>query len=100
MSQVEFEKATSEVKDLKSKPNDDEMFFIYSHYKQAIVGDINTDLPGIMDFKGKAKWDAWKSLKGKSKEDAIKAYIQKVEELKKNIKEIGFSHQPYRAFAS
>ncbi|XP_044522569.1 acyl-CoA-binding protein [Gracilinanus agilis] len=83
MSQAEFEKAAEEVKVLKAKPNDDEMLFIYSHYKQATVGDVNTDRPGITDFKGKAKWDAWNSLKGKSKEDAINAYIQKVEELKK-----------------
>ncbi|XP_056649737.1 acyl-CoA-binding protein isoform X2 [Monodelphis domestica] len=59
------------------------MLYIYSHFKQATVGDVNTARPGITDFKGKAKWDAWNSLKGKSKEDAIKAYIEKVEELKK-----------------
>ncbi|XP_009325435.1 PREDICTED: acyl-CoA-binding protein [Pygoscelis adeliae] len=38
--------------------------------------------PGMLDFKGKAKWDAWNALKGMSKEDAMKAYIAKVEELK------------------
>ncbi|XP_009991040.1 PREDICTED: acyl-CoA-binding protein [Tauraco erythrolophus] len=40
------------------------------------------DRPGMLDFKGKAKWDAWNALKGTSKEDAMKAYIAKVEELK------------------
>ncbi|KAM9098677.1 acyl-CoA-binding protein [Sarcophilus harrisii] len=83
MSQAEFERAAEEVKNLKAKPNDEEMLFIYSHYKQATVGDINTERPGMMDFRGKAKWDAWNSLKGKSKEEAMKAYIAKVEELKK-----------------
>lgn len=83
MSQAEFEKAAEEVKNLKTKPADDEMLFIYSHYKQATVGDINTERPGILDLKGKAKWDAWNGLKGTSKEDAMKAYINKVEELKK-----------------
>ncbi|XP_009270539.1 PREDICTED: acyl-CoA-binding protein [Aptenodytes forsteri] len=44
---------------------------------------VNTsDRPGMLDFKGKAKWDAWNALKGMSKEDAMKAYIAKVEELK------------------
>uniref|UniRef100_A0A8D0RJM5 Acyl-CoA-binding protein n=2 Tax=Sus scrofa TaxID=9823 RepID=A0A8D0RJM5_PIG len=80
---AEFEKAAEEVKNLKTKPADDEMLFIYSHYKQATVGDINTERPGILDLKGKAKWDAWNGLKGTSKEDAMKAYINKVEELKK-----------------
>ncbi|XP_010020646.1 PREDICTED: acyl-CoA-binding protein-like, partial [Nestor notabilis] len=41
-----------------------------------------SDRPGMLDFKGKAKWDAWNALKGTSKEDAMKAYIAKVEELK------------------
>uniref|UniRef100_A0ABI7WMF0 Acyl-CoA-binding protein n=1 Tax=Felis catus TaxID=9685 RepID=A0ABI7WMF0_FELCA len=81
--QAEFDKAAEDVKHLKTKPADDEMLFIYGHYKQATVGDINTERPGLLDLKGKAKWDAWNQLKGTSKEDAMKAYVNKVEELKK-----------------
>uniref|UniRef100_A0A8C9QWL8 Acyl-CoA-binding protein n=1 Tax=Spermophilus dauricus TaxID=99837 RepID=A0A8C9QWL8_SPEDA len=44
---------------------------------------IWTKRPGMLDFKGKAKWDAWNQLKGTSKESAMKAYVDKVEELKK-----------------
>uniref|UniRef100_A0A452UAS9 Acyl-CoA-binding protein n=1 Tax=Ursus maritimus TaxID=29073 RepID=A0A452UAS9_URSMA len=80
---AEFDKAAEDVKHLKTKPADDEMLFIYSHFKQATVGDINTERPGLLDLKGKAKWDAWNQLKGTSKEDAMKAYVNKVEELKK-----------------
>ncbi|EHB10549.1 Acyl-CoA-binding protein [Heterocephalus glaber] len=61
---------------------DQDMLFIYSHYKQATVGDINTEQPGMLDLKGKAKWNAWNQLKETSKESAMKAYIDKVEELK------------------
>uniref|UniRef100_A0A8C8SQQ9 Acyl-CoA-binding protein n=1 Tax=Pelusios castaneus TaxID=367368 RepID=A0A8C8SQQ9_9SAUR len=82
MSQAEFDKAAEEVKQLKSQPTDEEMLYIYSHFKQATVGDINTERPGFLDFKGKAKWDSWNALKGMAKEDAMKAYIAKVEELK------------------
>ncbi|XP_020039672.1 acyl-CoA-binding protein [Castor canadensis] len=82
MSQAEFDKAAEEVKRLKTQPSDAEMLFIYSHFKQATVGDINTERPGMLDLKGKAKWDAWNQLKGTSKENAMKAYIDKVEELK------------------
>ena len=49
---------------------DDELLQLYSLFKQATVGDVNTDRPGMLDFKGKAKWDAWEKVKGKSKEDA------------------------------
>ncbi|XP_037371176.1 acyl-CoA-binding protein-like [Talpa occidentalis] len=82
MSQAEFDKAAEEVKNLKTKPTYEEMLFIYSQYKQATVGDVNTERPGMMDFKGKAKWDAWNGLKGTSKDNAMKACIAKVEELK------------------
>ncbi|KAM8928124.1 acyl-CoA-binding protein-like [Lycaon pictus] len=83
MSQAEFDKATEDVKHLETKPADDEMLFIYSHYKQATIGDVNTEWPGLLDLRGKAKWDAWNHLKRTSKENAIKAYINKVEDLKK-----------------
>ncbi|XP_067266095.1 acyl-CoA-binding protein isoform X1 [Chanodichthys erythropterus] len=82
MSEAEFQKAAEEVKQLKTKPTDAEMLEIYSLYKQATVGDVNTARPGMLDFTGKAKWDAWEAKKGLSKEDAMKAYIAKVEELK------------------
>ncbi|KAH0621340.1 hypothetical protein JD844_022500 [Phrynosoma platyrhinos] len=84
LQQAEFDKAAEDVKKLKSKPTDEEMLAIYSHFKQATVGDVNTGppkRPGMLDFKGKAKWDAWNSLKGMSKEDAMKTYIAKVKEL-------------------
>ncbi|XP_036294340.1 acyl-CoA-binding protein-like [Pipistrellus kuhlii] len=81
-SQAAFDKAAEEVKRLKSKPTDNELLFLYSHYKQATVGDIDKERPGMLDFKGRAKWDAWNELKGTAREDAMKAYISKVEELK------------------
>ncbi|CDS12370.1 hypothetical protein LRAMOSA04565 [Lichtheimia ramosa] len=82
MPSAEFEKAAKEVNELKNKPSNDELLKLYGLYKQATVGDVNTDRPGGFDFKGKAKWDAWNALKGKSQEDAEKEYIAFVEELK------------------
>ncbi|XP_078703233.1 acyl-CoA-binding protein-like isoform X2 [Branchiostoma floridae x Branchiostoma belcheri] len=82
MSEAEFEKAAEEVKTLKSTPTDEEMLEIYALFKQAKVGDVNTARPGMLDFKGKAKWDAWEAKKGMSQEDARAKYIAKVEELK------------------
>ncbi|XP_063694239.1 acyl-CoA-binding protein-like [Bolinopsis microptera] len=76
-----FKKAAEEVKTLPSA-TDQEKLELYSFYKQATVGDVNTGRPGMMDFAGKAKWDAWNSRKGTSKEDAESQYIAKVEELK------------------
>jgi diazepam-binding inhibitor (GABA receptor modulating acyl-CoA-binding protein) len=78
-----FEKAAAEVKLLKSKPNDDELLNLYALYKQGNFGDINTERPGMLDFKGKAKWDAWSNLKGLDKATARARYIELVEDLKK-----------------
>ncbi|XP_008063394.1 acyl-CoA-binding protein-like [Carlito syrichta] len=92
MSKAEFGKAAEEVKNLQTKSADDEMLFIYGHCKQATVGDMDTDWPRMMDPMGKVKWDAWNELKvGTIKEDAMKAYVCKVEELKKTkYSDVGF----------
>ena len=51
------------------------MLELYALFKQANVGDVNAARPGMMDFKGKAKWDAWKAREGTSREDAMTAYV-------------------------
>lgn len=58
-----------------------DQLILYGLFKQANVGDCNTSRPGLLDPKGKAKWDAWDSNKGKSKETAMEEYICKVESL-------------------
>ncbi|KAF7312573.1 ACB domain-containing protein [Mycena indigotica] len=66
------------------KPSQDDQLFFYKYYKQATVGDVNTARPGMLDFTGKAKWDAWKSVEGASKEESYKQYVERlVEFLKK-----------------
>ncbi|KAG7474175.1 acyl-CoA-binding domain-containing protein 7 [Solea senegalensis] len=62
--QAEFDKMAGDVKNVKTKPTDQELLDLYGLYKQATVGDVNTDRPGLFDMKGKAKWDAWDSRKG------------------------------------
>ena len=52
---------------------------IYGLYKQATVGNVNIERPGMFDPKGKAKWDAWKAKEGMSQDDAKDAYCAKVE---------------------
>jgi len=77
----QFTDAAEKVKNLKSAPADADMLEIYALYKQATVGDTNTDRPGMLDLKGKAKWDSWSSKKGISQDDAKTQYVAKVEEL-------------------
>ncbi|XP_022229148.1 acyl-CoA-binding protein [Drosophila obscura] len=77
----EFNKAAEDVKNLNTTPADNDLLELYSLFKQATVGDCNTDKPGFLDFKGKAKWEAWNGRKGMSNADAQGAYIAKVQGL-------------------
>ena len=72
----EFLKAAEDVRKLTERPSNEELLDLYGYFKQATVGDCNTDRPGIFDLKGRAKWDNWNSRKGMSKKDAEKAYIE------------------------
>jgi len=74
----EFNKAAEAVKALTTRPSDADLLELYALFKQATTGDCDTERPGMMDFKGKAKWDAWNSKKGTSTADAEAAYIAKV----------------------
>jgi len=79
---TEFEVAAEKVKNLKQKPTDDELLELYGLYKQATVGDVDTARPGgMIDFKGKSKWDAWNTRKGMTKAAAEEEYIKLVEKL-------------------
>jgi diazepam-binding inhibitor (GABA receptor modulating acyl-CoA-binding protein) len=57
---------------------------IYGLYKQANKGDINIPQPWAVQVTEKAKWDAWNARKGMSTEDAMQAYIDEVEKLKRS----------------
>ncbi|KAF7328046.1 Acyl-CoA-binding protein [Mycena kentingensis (nom. inval.)] len=85
--EAKFTKSVEIVKNLPKdgpvKPTQDDQLFFYSYYKQATIGDNTTTRPGMLDFVGKAKWDAWKKVEGTSKEDAQKFYVDKLLELLK-----------------
>ncbi|SGZ01176.1 BQ5605_C044g12178 [Microbotryum silenes-dioicae] len=66
----------------------------YGLYKQATVGDVNTSRPGMMDFVGKAKWDAWKNNEGLSSDDAKSKYVEAfLDILAKNDNEEGAKYK-------
>lgn len=81
--QQQFEKAVADSKELKDKPSNEVLLQLYSLYKQATTGDVNTDPPSNpFDFVNRAKHEAWSGLKGKSAEEAMKDYIALVEKLR------------------
>jgi acyl-CoA-binding protein len=78
----EFENAQVTVKQLSKTPASDELLELYALYKQGTVGDVEGTRPGMMDFKGRAKFDAWSGKKGQSKESAMQAYVSLVQKLR------------------
>jgi len=81
-----FQQAVAESRNLGKKPDNTNLLNLYALYKQATEGDISPDspLPQMFDFVGKAKYDAWKKLSGKSPEQAKNEYISLIEKLKDN----------------
>ena len=78
-----FEQAAADSKNLAERPNNETLLQLYSLYKQGSTGDVNTDPPSNpFDFVGKAKYEAWTALKGKSTTDAMTEYVELINKLK------------------
>jgi acyl-CoA-binding protein len=80
--QAKFDKAVADSKTLPEKPDNETLLKIYALYKQATAGDVDGKRPGFTDFVGRAKYDAWAALKGKSADAAMKEYVALIESLK------------------
>jgi diazepam-binding inhibitor (GABA receptor modulator, acyl-CoA-binding protein) len=77
----DFQAAQSRVKQLAQTPSPDRLLELYSLYKQAIEGDVKGSRPGMLDFKGRAKYDAWAARKGTGQDVAKQAYVDLVKRL-------------------
>ena len=69
-----FSQAQARIKPVTGLGND-VMLDLYALYKQATSGDVSGDRPGMLDVKGRAKYDAWAKRKGLSKDAAMEQYI-------------------------
>ena len=88
MSEDQFKEAQEKVKTLTSRPSNDTLLDLYALFKQGSVGDVQGTRPGMLDVKGRAKYDAWAKKKGLSKEDAQDKYVALVDSL------VGFFRSP------
>jgi diazepam-binding inhibitor (GABA receptor modulator, acyl-CoA-binding protein) len=81
-SKAAFDQAVADSKSLPEKPDNATLLQIYALYKQATVGDVEGKRPGFTDMVGRAKWDAWNAIKGKSTDAAMAEYVELIESLK------------------
>jgi len=77
----DFAAAQTRVKALTRTPDTSELLELYALYKQGSSGDVQGSRPGMLDFKGRAKFDAWAGKKGIAKDAAQRAYVELVAKL-------------------
>jgi diazepam-binding inhibitor (GABA receptor modulator, acyl-CoA-binding protein) len=76
-----FEAAVANSKNLSERPDNMTLLKLYALYKQASVGDNTEKKPGFTDMVGRAKWDAWNTLKGTPSTEAMQQYVDLIESL-------------------
>jgi len=75
-----FADAQARIKPVTGLSND-KMLDLYALYKQATSGDVSGSRPGMLDVRGRAKYDAWAKRKGTTRDAAMEAYIALVAKL-------------------
>ena len=80
-----FIEAQERVKKLTRRPSNAELLDLYGLFKQATEGDVTGSRPGMLDPKGRAKFDAWTGRKGTAQADAKVRYVTLVGELVKKL---------------
>ena len=76
-----FKSATDRATKLPKRPPNDILLQLYALYKQGNEGDVKGERPGFTDFEGRAKFDAWNKINGKSNDEAKQEYISLVKKL-------------------
>jgi len=76
----QFQQAVARARTLPEQPNE-VLLELYGLYKQATMGDVTGEEPGPFDFVGRAKYDAWAARRGLTREEAMAAYIARVDQL-------------------
>lgn len=79
--QEDFEAAQRRVKDLSNRPSNEVLLKLYSLYKQGMEGDVSGKKPGRLNIAGRAKFEAWESVRGMDSEEAKEKYIELVDAL-------------------
>jgi acyl-CoA-binding protein len=83
----EFKAAVEKVRTAPSSgalsPSNELKLKMYALYRQANDGDVQGKRPGLLDLIGRAKWDAWSGVKGMSRDQAMKQYVEEIRKLEK-----------------
>ncbi len=56
--EAQFKQAAADAQQLTERPSTADLLKLYSLFKQSTEGDVRGERPGMMDIKGRAKYDA------------------------------------------
>jgi diazepam-binding inhibitor (GABA receptor modulating acyl-CoA-binding protein) len=76
-----FLDAAARIKTRASTPSNGDLLILYGLYKQATAGDCDIAQPWAIQVEARAKWEAWNRNKKMERINAMRNYIDKVEEL-------------------
>jgi diazepam-binding inhibitor (GABA receptor modulating acyl-CoA-binding protein) len=79
----DFEASIARMNASSSTPSPMEQLKLYGLFKQAKLGDTTEKRPGMTKVRARAKHDAWAGHSGTSNEDAMRKYMELVEQLAK-----------------
>ncbi|XP_045462682.1 acyl-CoA-binding domain-containing protein 6-like [Harmonia axyridis] len=76
-----FEQAANHLPKLVPSLSEETLLSLYAYYKQGKDGNCNISKPSWFDFKGRAKWEAWKKLDKMPQDQAKALYIDTVKKI-------------------
>ena len=79
--------ATLAVRSMVGSLDQNQLLYFYARFKQAKEGPNENPQPGFFSFEARRKWQAWHDLGDMSRVEAMRSYIEKVEELNDNWRE-------------
>jgi acyl-CoA-binding protein len=74
--EYKFNKCTLEYTKLQLDLDLNDKLHMYGLFKQATIGDVNTQIPSLFQVMERKKWEAWDYFKGKQKSSAMNDYVE------------------------
>ncbi len=79
---AQFEAAAAAASELPTDPGTAAKLRLYGLFKQSTSGDVTGRRPGFTDPVGRAKYDAWAAVAGTGRDEARRAYVALVDQLR------------------
>ncbi len=76
-----FERACEFLRGVAGKLSSEDLLYFYARFKQAKEGPNTVPKPGFFDFQGKQKWQAWKDVGDMALEQAMREYVDRLDDI-------------------